>query len=113
MTTVWYDVTITMTTVGYGDGLHNSYYDNNYDNYGSYYYDGSGLPSQQGYRIDDATITMTTVGYGDKVPLGPIGRLVGAACAICGVLTLAIPVPIITGHFNRFYAHKTGRGRNI
>jgi len=27
--------------------------------------------------------------------------------------TLAIPVPIITGHFNRFYAHKTGRGRNI
>ena len=58
-------------------------------------------------------ITMTTVGYGDKVPLGPIGKLVGAACAICGVLTLAIPVPIITGHFNRFYAFKTGRGRNI
>ena len=57
--------------------------------------------------------TTTTVGYGDKVPVGYWGKLVGAACAITGVLTLAIPVPIITGHFNRFYAHKTGRGRHI
>lgn len=60
-----------------------------------------------------AIITMTTVGYGDKVPVGSLGKLIGTACAITGVLTLAIPVPIITGHFNRFYAHKTGRGRNI
>lgn len=60
-----------------------------------------------------AIITMTTVGYGDMVPVGIPGRLIGAACAITGVLTLAIPVPIITGHFNRFYSHKTGRGRHI
>ena len=60
-----------------------------------------------------AIITMTTVGYGDKVPVGAAGRLIGAACAITGVLTLAIPVPIITGHFNRFYAYKTGRGRHV
>jgi len=56
-------------------------------------------------------ITMTTVGYGDKVPVGAFGKVIGSACAITGVLTLAIPVPIITGHFNRFYSHKTGRGR--
>ena len=81
------------------------------------YYAEMDQPGSQIHSIPDAfwwaIITMTTVGYGDKVPLGPIGKLVGAACAICGVLTLAIPVPIITGHFNRFYAHKTGRGRNI
>jgi len=81
------------------------------------YYAELDQPGSQIHSIPDAfwwaIITMTTVGYGDKVPLGPIGKLVGAACAICGVLTLAIPVPIITGHFNRFYAHKTGRGRNI
>jgi Ion channel len=58
-----------------------------------------------------AIITMTTVGYGDKVPVGWMGRIIGAACAISGILTLAIPVPIIAGHFNRFYSHKTGRAR--
>jgi hypothetical protein len=81
------------------------------------YYAELGLPKTQMYSIPDAfwwaIITMTTVGYGDKVPVGPIGRLIGAACAITGVLTLAIPVPIITGHFNRFYSHKTGRGRHM
>ena len=60
-----------------------------------------------------AIITMCTVGYGDKVPKGPWGRVIGAICAIVGVLTLAIPVPIITGNFNRFYSHKTGRGRHM
>jgi len=81
------------------------------------YYAELDIEHSQIHSIPDgfwwAIITMTTVGYGDKVPLGTMGKLVGAACAICGVLTLAIPVPIITGHFNRFYAHKTGRGRNI
>ena len=86
------------------------------------YYAELGRDNTQMYSIPDAfwwaiitmtTVTMTTVGYGDKVPVGPTGRLIGAACAITGVLTLAIPVPIITGHFNRFYAHKTGRGRHV
>ena len=81
------------------------------------YYAELGRKDSQMYSIPDAfwwaIITMTTVGYGDKVPVGPVGRLVGAACAITGVLTLAIPVPIITGHFNRFYSHKTGRGRHM
>lgn len=81
------------------------------------YYAELGNKESQMESIPDAfwwaIITMTTVGYGDKVPKGVTGRLIGAACAITGVLTLAIPVPIITGHFNRFYSHKTGRGRHI
>lgn len=53
-----------------------------------------------------AVITMCTVGYGDVVPVGNYGKMVGAVCALSGVLTLAIPVPIITENFNKFYVHK-------
>lgn len=77
------------------------------------YYAEYGNPDSQIHSIPDgfwwAIITMTTVGYGDKVPVGPMGKVIGAICAISGVLTLAIPVPIITENFNKFYAHKTGR----
>lgn len=81
------------------------------------YYAELGQPGSHMHSIPDAfwwaIITMTTVGYGDKVPVGYWGKLIGAVCAITGVLTLAIPVPIITGHFNRFYSYKTGRGRRV
>lgn len=53
-----------------------------------------------------AVITMCTVGYGDVVPVGTYGKMVGTICALSGVLTLAIPVPIITENFNKFYVHK-------
>uniref|UniRef100_A0A1I8FC61 Ion_trans domain-containing protein n=1 Tax=Macrostomum lignano TaxID=282301 RepID=A0A1I8FC61_9PLAT len=36
------------------------------------------------------------------VPKGPLGKVVGSVCAVAGVLTLAIPVPIITENFNKF-----------
>jgi hypothetical protein len=37
------------------------------------------------------------------VPKSTIGRLFGSMCAIAGILTIALPVPVIVSNFNFFY----------
>ncbi len=46
-----------------------------------------------------AIVTITTVGYGDAVPVSAYGKLIGAATALSGILTVALLTGIVASAF--------------
>lgn len=46
-----------------------------------------------------AVVTITTVGYGDVFPVTPLGKLVGAATALLGILMIALPTGVFGAAF--------------
>ncbi|XP_063397593.1 potassium voltage-gated channel subfamily C member 3-like [Mytilus trossulus] len=56
-----------------------------------------------------AVVTMTTVGYGDMYPTGALGRIIGATCAMCGLLVIAMPIAVIAGNFDDLYKKNNER----
>lgn len=56
-----------------------------------------------------AIITVTTVGYGDVCPITKLGKVIGALCAICGVVIVALPVSVIGSNFSYYYVQARTR----
>ena len=56
---------------------------------------------------------MTTVGYGDMSPKSGVGMLIGAACAISGVLVMSLPIPIVVNNFAAFYLENKKREKSL
>lgn len=59
-----------------------------------------------------SVITMTTVGYGDHVPTTGAGYVVGVACAMVGILLIALPVAVTSANFYEFYKFNRYRIRH-
>lgn len=52
-----------------------------------------------------SVITMTTVGYGDCIPQTIAGQVIGALCAVSGMLITGLPIPVMANNFNLYYTY--------
>ena len=52
-------------------------------------------------------VTMTTVGYGDISPKTVGGRIIATVCACCGVLLLAVTLPVFVNNFMTLYQYSS------
>ena len=52
-----------------------------------------------------ALITLTTVGYGDYYPDTVLGHVIAGVCAVCGIVTLAMPIGVIASSFSSYYSY--------
>jgi len=53
-----------------------------------------------------AVQTLTSLGYGDFAPTTFLGKIIGSATGVCGVLVMALPIPIVVDNFADYYSEQ-------
>ena len=61
-------------------------------------------------KYTDSDILKTFHFAGTVTPMSGIGKLIGGICALMGVFTITLPVPIMVNNFHQFYKNKLWRG---
>jgi len=98
--TSWKDLGLLFLLVGMGMLVFGSleYYIENEE-------DGTGFTSiPQGMWW--AVQTLTSLGYGDFAPTTFLGKCIGSCCGVCGVLVMALPIPIVVDNFADYYSEQ-------
>ena len=74
------------------------------------YYIENGVEDTSYESIPDgmwwAVQTLTSLGYGDYWPETVLGKIVGSITAVCGVLVMALPIPIVVDNFANYYSEQ-------
>ena len=95
--TSWKDLGLLFMLVGMGMLVFGSleyYIENEEENTGFY-----SIPQGMWWAVQ----TLTSLGYGDFAPVTFLGKVVGSCCAVCGVLVMALPIPIVVDNFADYY----------
>jgi len=98
--TSWKDLGLLFLLVGMGMLVFGSleyYIENGEENTGF-----TSIPQGMWWAVQ----TLTSLGYGDFTPTTFLGKTVGSMCAVCGVLVMALPIPIVVDNFADYYSEQ-------
>ena len=70
-----------------------------------------GSETPRSFSLPTLVFSALAVGNKKRQSMSPpspqtyLGMIVGCLCAVCGVLTVALPVPVIVSNFAMYYSH--------